>query len=55
LLAALKVLALSDVNVAGRPRLLTNRLKASRKSGTLNVQQSSKCTALTDEHVNRQM
>jgi len=50
---ALKVLALSEMIVAGNPRLLSNLCRARRKVSTLRSLVSSKCMALVEVQVNK--
>ena len=49
----MKVLALSESSVAGRPRHPANLLKASRNVSTLNLHVSSKCMAWLDAYMNK--
>ena len=53
--AALKVFALSDQMVEGDLRLATNRLKASKNEYTVSVSVISRCIALVEAQVNRQI
>ena len=50
----LKVLALFEFKVSGKPLRLVNLQKANRKASTISPRVSSKCTARVDAHVNRQ-
>ena len=54
LLEDLKVLALSEITVAGSPLLLVNRRNANKKLSTSRPLVNSRCTPLTDAQVNKQ-
>ena len=51
----LKVLALSEINVAGNPRRLTNLRNIIKNDCSDIFEASSKCTALVEAHVKRHM
>ena len=51
----LNVLALSEINVAGRPRRAAKRRNNNRKESTDKSGANSKCTALVEAHVNTHM
>ena len=53
--APLKVFALSEIKVAGRPLWLVNLRKASREHSTVRFLVNSKCTAPVVAQVNKQM
>ena len=53
--AALNVFALSDHTVDGNPRLATNRLKASKNESVDSISVSSRCIALVEAQVNKQI
>ena len=53
--AASNVFALSDHTVDGDPRLATNRRKASRNESAVSISVSSRCIALVEAQVNRQI
>ena len=49
------VVALSDIRVLGSPLLLVNLRKARRNECASSPAVSSRCTALVEEQVNKQM
>jgi len=53
--AALKVLALSDITVAGKPRLPQNLQNANKKEETFKSLTNSRCMARIAAQVNKQI
>ena len=53
--AALKLFALSEIRVAGKPRRAENLRKASKNELTSKLVVNSRCTPRVEAHVNKQM